>query len=180
LEALSLSLSADGFKTLYEQFFAKVYAFARKHTNHPDEAEDLAHDVFLKLWQHRATFSITIPPDAQLLTIGRQLVINRYKRETVRQRAYTDWQQINPDATRADDTEQLLQTAELASNLETALNGLPPKRREIFEKSRFEHRSYDEIAEELGISRATVESQMVKALRTLREKLMVVLFFFPF
>jgi RNA polymerase sigma-70 factor (family 1) len=175
-----LADSTGWFQSLYTDFFPKVYAFARKHTKDPDEAEDLAHDVFLKLWQNRATFSNTIPPDAQLLTIAKQLVINRYKRETVRQRIYADWQQTTPDATANDDTERLLQTAELATTLQAALNTLPPKRREIFEKSRFEHLSYNEIAEELGISRATVESQMVKALRTLRDKLTLLLFLFPF
>ncbi len=168
------------FRNIYDDFFSKVYAFARKHTRDEAVAEDLAHDVFLKLWQNRATFSPTIPPDAQLLTIARQLVINRYKHEAVRQRVYADWQRKTPDSTPADETEHPLQAAELGEALQVALAGLPPKRREIFEKSRFEHLSYDQIAEQLGISRATVESQMVKALRTLRDKLALLLFLFPF
>lgn len=167
------------FQTLYHDFFSKVYAFARKHTLNLDEAEDLAHDVFLKLWQHRASFSPTISPDAQLLTIARQLVINRYKRETVRQRVYAHWQQDRPQATPTDETEHPLQTAELTQKLQNALAAMPPKRREIFEKSRFEGLSYDEIAEQLSISRSTVESQMVKALRLMREKLALLLLF-PF
>ncbi len=168
------------FQQLYNDFFSKVYAFTYKHTGDQAVAEDLTHDVFLKLWQNRATFSDTIPPDAQLLTIARQLLINRYKREAVRQRVLADWHQKTPDSTPADETERPLQTTELAENLQAALAGLPPKRREIFEKSRFENLSYDQIADQLGISRATVESQMVKALRTLRDKLTVLLLFFPF
>lgn len=167
------------FETLYDDFFPKVYAFARKHTRTLDEAEDLTHDVFLKLWQHRVGFSLTIPPDAQLLTIARQLVINRYKREIVRQRVYADWQHDRTEATPADEAEQPLQTAELTRKLQDALATMPPKRREIFEKSRFEGLSYDEIAEQLSISRSTVESQMVKALRMMREKL-VILLLLPF
>jgi RNA polymerase sigma-70 factor (family 1) len=159
------------FQGLYNDFFGKVYAFARKHSRDTDEAEDLAHDVFLKLWQNRAMFSDTIPPDAQLLTIARQLVINRYKRELVRQQVYATWQADKANATPADETERPLQTAELTAKLQDALASLPPKRREIFEKSRLEGLSYDEIAEQLAISRSTVESQMVKALRAMREKL---------
>ncbi|MBC8152671.1 MAG: RNA polymerase sigma-70 factor [Bacteroidetes bacterium] len=168
------------FQHLYEDFFPKVFAFARKHIGDADAAEDLTHDVFLKLWQNRATFSPLIPPDAQLLTIARQLLINRYKREALRQRVYADWQQKTPNSTSADDTERPMQVSELTEKLQVALAGLPPKRREIFEKSRFDNLSYDQISEQLGISRATVESQMVKALRTLRDKLTMVLLFFLF
>ncbi|MEZ0611817.1 RNA polymerase sigma-70 factor [Fibrella sp. WM1] len=166
------------FQQVYTDFFPKVYAFAYRHTRDAEQAEDLAHDVFLKFWQNRASFSEVIPTDAQLLTMARQLLINRYKRDIVRQRVYANWQQQTPETTAVDDTEHLLQTEELTSRLQAALENLPPKRREIFEKSRFEHLSYAEIAQQLGISPATVESQMVKALKTLREKLAVIFLLF--
>jgi RNA polymerase sigma-70 factor (family 1) len=159
------------FEALYRAFYRKVYAFSNRHTRDTEAAEDLTHDVFLKLWQNRALVSDTIPLDAQLLTVARQLVINRYKQQTVRQQLLAEWQEYEPVASSADATEWPLRTAELTADIQAALDGLPPKRREIFEKSRFEYFSYDEIAEQLGISRATVESQMVKALRFLRERL---------
>lgn len=60
---------------------------------------------------------------------------------------------------------------ELQSRIEEALNQLPEKRRQIFEMSRYEGKKYAEIAEELDISVKTVETQMSRTLKLLREAL---------
>ena len=159
------------FRILYEKYFGKVYRFVLKNIRDKDEAEDVTHDVFLKLWQNRSSFSETIPADAQLLVIARQLVINNYKRNLVKRKVLTYWEQEAVHATSGDSAEQLLRTNELTLAIEEAVQCLPPKRREIFEKSRYEGLSYDEIALQMEISRNTVESQMVKALHFLRGKL---------
>ena len=166
------------FKELYDRFFRKVFVFAHKHTRDNDEAQDLAQEVFLKFWLNRESFSELIPADAQLLTIARQLVINRYKRELVRQKVYKSWHENKLEFSSSDNSDQLLLTTELTTRFESALDNLPPKRREIFEKSRFEGLSYEQIAQQLSISRSTVESQMVKALRSLRTSLLFFAFIF--
>lgn len=166
------------FKELYDRFFKKVFVFAHKHTRDLDEAQDLAQEVFLKFWLHRDAFSDNIPADAQLLNVARQLIINRYKREIVRQKVYQNWYENKPEFSASDESDQPLLTTELTNRFESALESLPPKRREIFEKSRFEGLSYDQIAQQLSISRSTVESQMVKALRSLRGSLLCLTLFF--
>ena len=60
---------------------------------------------------------------------------------------------------------------ELKTKIEEATNELPEKCREIFLKNRHEHMKYQEIADELNISIKTVEAQMSKALKHMREKL---------
>lgn len=62
-------------------------------------------------------------------------------------------------------------TQELKLKIDTTINDLPDKCREVFLKNRMENKKYQEIADELGISVKTVEAQMSKALRILREKL---------
>lgn len=166
------------FKETYDKFFRKVFIFAHKHTRDIDEAQDLTQEVFLKFWLNRDSFSDLIPTDAQLLTIARQLVINRYKRELVRQKVYKSWHENKLEFSSSDNSDQLLLTTELTTRFESALDNLPPKRREIFEKSRFEGLSYEQIAQQLSISRSTVESQMVKALRSLRTSLLFFVFIF--
>lgn len=157
------------FEVIYHRFFAKVFRFLLRHTADHQEAEDLAHDVFLKFWRYRDRFSSEIPSDAQLLHIARQTVINRYRREALKREAIT---QQNPTYwTSTDEAELGVREADVAEALQEALNCLPPKRREIFEKSRFQVMSYDEIATDMGISKSTVENQMVKALKFLRERL---------
>jgi RNA polymerase sigma-70 factor (family 1) len=168
------------FRILYEKYVGKVYRFVLKNIRDKDEAEDITHDVFLKLWQNRATFSETIPADAQLLVIARQLVINNYKRDLTKRKVLSYWEQDAVLSTSEDSAEQLLRTNELTLAIDEAVQCLPPKRREIFEKSRYEGLSYDEIALQMEISRNTVESQMVKALHFLRGKLLFLIVFFSF
>jgi RNA polymerase sigma-70 factor (ECF subfamily) len=64
-----------------------------------------------------------------------------------------------------------LQLKELETRLQSALDDLPEQCRTIFQLSRFEELRYREIAEQLGLSLKTVENQMGKALKILREKL---------
>lgn len=64
-----------------------------------------------------------------------------------------------------------LEVAELESRIKTALQRLPEKCREVFEMNRFEGKKYSEIAEKLNISVKTVETQMSKALKILKEEL---------
>ncbi len=158
------------FETLYRRFFRKVFNFVRKNVKDIAEAEDITHDVFLKLWKCRESFSETISADAQLLVIARQLVINHYRRDIIRERAFRAWECDAPVSTRDDISEMTLREKEISMELKNAIECLPSKRREIFEKSRFQGMSYDEIALSMDISRSTVEGQMVKALRFLRER----------
>jgi RNA polymerase sigma-70 factor (ECF subfamily) len=70
-----------------------------------------------------------------------------------------------------ENTSDKLVLGELQDRLQVAINELPEQCRTIFQMSRFEELKYREIAGELGLSIKTVENQMGKALRILREKL---------
>lgn len=74
----------EQFKELYDRFFRRVYAFAYKHTRNTEESEDIAQEVFLKLWSNFDSFSENIAVEVQLFVITRQLIINRYRRELVK------------------------------------------------------------------------------------------------
>ncbi len=168
------------FEELYRLAHRKVYAFARKHCGDDETARDLTQDVFLKIWHNRRSLSATIPIDAQLLHIARQLVINHYRRSLIRKQVFDELATNNAGQLASNEADHTLALNELQVRYNYALDELPDRRREIFELSRIENLSYDEIAQRLNISRATVESQMVKALRFLRSRLttLVTLFLF--
>lgn len=157
------------FKSLYDRFFRKVFRFVRSHCRDMAEAEDLTHDVFLKCWKYRESFPTDIPPEAQLLLIARRTVINHYRKSLLRK--ISSLEAVERDFAGEDSADHTIRNDQAREQLQLALDLLPPRRREIFEKSRFEVKTYDEIAREMGISSGTVESQMVKALRFLRERL---------
>ncbi len=163
----------EAFEALYQQYHSKVYYFVLKQTNNPTQAEDLVHDSFLRLWEKRATLSLEIPMEAQLFVITRNVVINHYKREVLKQKIYDTFSETVTDLNITEDD----LTQETLLQINTAIEALPPKRRQIFKMSKLEGRTYEEIAQTLSISKNTVESQMVKALKFLRERVTQLPFF---
>jgi RNA polymerase sigma-70 factor (family 1) len=159
--------SKPAFEALYQQYHRKVYFFVSKQTSHVAQVEDLVHDIFIKLWENRAGLSPEIPIEAQLFVIARQVTINYYKREVLKQKVY-DNLAIEKEKTASEDEEST--SNEILTQLNTAIEALPPKRRQIFKMSKMEGLTYEEIAEALAISKSTVESQMVKALKFLRKR----------
>ena len=134
-----------------------------------DTAKEIAHDVFLNLWGKRETVDSSTSLKSYLFTSVYNRCMNYIR----------DQRKFNKDDQIFDIIEQEaqemphdhLETQELESRIIEALGSLPTRCKEIFMLSRFEGISYAEIAERLGISVKTVETQMSKALRILRGKL---------
>lgn len=140
-----------------------------------DDAKGIVHDVFVSLWEKMDQ----LPPDTHfrsyLYTAVRNRCLNhlRDQRKVVRLEAAEG---------RAPQSEEVpLETQELEREIEFAIQTLPEKCREVFELNRKEGLKYAQIAEQLGISVKTVESQMSKALAVMRDHLknyLTVLLFF--
>jgi RNA polymerase sigma-70 factor (ECF subfamily) len=104
-----------------------------------------------------------------------------YLRRAVRNRALNyhrdnrsrtvDLDEANEPVTPADITGRALDQAELDGFVERAIAALPERSRLVFVLSRYEALSQKEIADQMGISVKTVENQMTRALRLLREYL---------
>ena len=109
-----------------------------------------------------------MPLKAYLLRAVRNRALNHIRHLRVRREAEPDVVATYDEPMGAD---QLLVAGELAEAIKFAVAGLPPRCREIFELSRVDGLRYAEIAEALEISEKTVEAQMGKALKTLRERL---------
>ena len=132
-----------------------------------DEAEDLVQQAFVKLWESRGRLDIAWSLKAYLYKSVHNACLNRIRSRHV-QSKYLDFnaQQLEMTHTPPDDT-----SPELLERFQRALDDLPPQCRLIFELSRFEALKYREIADQLGISIKTVETQMGKALRVMRVQL---------
>jgi RNA polymerase sigma-70 factor (ECF subfamily) len=159
------------FEALYRQYHQKVYWFVSKQTNNTTLREDLVHDAFLKLWENRSRLSIDLPIEAQLFVTTRQIVINFFQREVLQQKVQHYF------ATQNEPAGASIPDEEIFTQLNKAIDALPPKRQQIFRMSKFEGLTYEEIAEALSISKNTVESHMVKAFKFLRERLSCLPFF---
>jgi len=130
--------------------------------------EDLAQNVFIRLWEKRHKINITSSLGAYL----RRMAINEALGH-LRKNKNVHIEKLTPITPQkeTENTETNYLHQELQEQIAAAIDTLPPKCRRVFQLSRYEGLTYREIAEKLGISVKTVENQMGKALRVLREKM---------
>jgi RNA polymerase sigma-70 factor (ECF subfamily) len=133
-----------------------------------DAAEEVAQDVMVQLWQRRHLLDADTPLKAYLLRAVRNRALNHLRHLKVRRDAEPEVELTYNTPLTADMPSG---AHELSVAAKLAVSQLPPRCREIFELSRTDGLKYSEIAEALDISQKTVEAQMGKALRILRERL---------
>jgi len=154
------------FIKLYDFYKDKIFAYNLKLLKSQTNAEELLQDVFMKVWQKRDTLDPFLSFKSYLYTIARNKCFDFLEKAAndVKLRD-TIFYQSQKSYTAAD---LKLIESDFDEIKKKAYGTLPPKRREIFELSRENGLTYDEIGEKLGISTSTVKTQMSKALESLR------------
>ena len=157
------------FETLFWKYNEHVYHFIYSLLYEKSMAEDLTQNVFLKIWEKHETIDVEQNFDAYLFTIARNLVYKETENRLLSEKLTESLQRQLSDADSL--TEERIDAESLREYINSLIEELPPSRREIFRLSRQEHLSYREIAERLSISEKTVETQLSRALRFLRDRL---------
>jgi RNA polymerase sigma-70 factor, ECF subfamily len=168
---------AKSLKLLFDTFYASLCNYAFQFLNDYDMAEEVVQNLFVKIWEKRNTLEIETSVKNYLFRSVRNQCINLIQHEKVKQ---LHAQKIKEALFAEDASESYYLDDEMASRIESAIETLPEKRREIFRLSREEGLKYREIAEKLEISVKTVETQMGLALKALRDKCRNLLLLFIF
>ena len=158
----------DAFDAIFRAHYARLVACAYALLDDRAAAEDSAQEVMLELWRRHADLRIEESLTAYLVRATRNRSLNQLRHARVRRNA--EPQLAGEEAVNAPAAGRVVAT-ELREALVAAVQELPPACREVFELSRGKGLRYSEIAETLGISVKTVESQMGKALKHLRQRL---------
>lgn len=130
-------------------------------------AEDLLHEVFVKLWERRRRISIDAAPMAYLFTMARNLWRTQQRRHRIFRRVMGSSLPRNPPAL----TESRSAESDHRRFIEQAIHGLHPDPREVFTLHRYGELTYAQISRMLGISIKTVEARMKRAFDELRSAL---------
>lgn len=165
----------QAFRELVERHQNAVIGTVAKMLGNASESEDIAQQVFLRIWRNAKRYR----PDAKfttyLYTITRNLVFNETRRKSRKKEVSSDEREENsnqlieasPD--RQPDAE-LLQ-AELQQAVDDAIAALPETQRMAVVLRRYEQLSYEEIATVLNLSVSAVKSLLFRARTALRESL---------
>ncbi|AYB30324.1 RNA polymerase sigma-70 factor [Chryseolinea soli] len=153
------------FRTYYQPLCNYAYTFVQDR----DEAEEIVQSTFLNVWEKRDNLSIHTGVKPYLYAMVRNASLNVLKHEKIKQ------QHVTMEMAVAERSVESVTRTVMASELETkiykAMDKLPEQCRLVFKLSRFEELKYSEIAEQLNISIKTVENQMGKALKIMRDQL---------
>ena len=159
----------EAFDSLFEIYSPKLFGFSMKYLKNETEAEELVQDIFVKVWEHRQALKSEYSFKSYLFTIAlnqirkyfnKRAISLRYLDSLQNERALTAGE-IFPD----EDYDTMLQKINLI------IGQMPPRRREIFQKSKLEGKSAKQIALELNISAGTVDNQVSEALQFIRTRL---------
>lgn len=169
------------FEAFFLLYFPKVKDVAMKFLKSECEAEDIAQDIFVKLWSKPHLWNNnddTRPIDGYLFSTTRNHVLNAIKRKNIEQ-GYREKMEKALDPREFSNTESPLAQIycqEIELLLRLSLAQMPEKRKLVFKMSRFQEMSNKEIAQKLNLSIRTVERHIYLALVELKKSLLLLLF----
>jgi RNA polymerase sigma-70 factor (family 1) len=162
------SVNIEAFERVFHAYYKALVNYAKPILKDADDAEDIVQQVFIAVWEKRSTTDIHTSLRALLYKSVHNACLNKLKQQQVRSGYAKEVIQLHREQ---GTTEDHLQQKELQKKIEDALEQLPEQCAKIFKMSRFEHLKYQEIADKLSLSVKTVENQMGKALKIMREQL---------
>ena len=183
---MNLSSPIHDFNNVFNEYYDCFILFALGYVKETQIAEDFVSEAFTAFWENRDQLLPNTNPQAYILTIIKNKCLNHLQHVQIRQRAekelnkHAEWllsvsintlEACDPDFIFSDEIKQIVNSA---------LDKLPKKTRQIFILNRYQGLTYKEIAEKMNLSVKTIEFHISKALCRLRFSLKDFLALSPF
>lgn len=154
------------FNEIYERYWLQLYTSACKKLRSTDDAKDIIQDLFVSLWLKRHSLVITTRLSSYLFTAVKYRIINHIESNIVK----GDYLRMLSQAAAQYDnsTHDIVMSRDLERQIDFGIEKLSPKMKMVFQLSRRENLSVNEIADRLNISEQTVKNQITKAMKILR------------
>lgn len=167
------------FELIFEKYYERIVGFCIQFIPDREEAKNVAQQSFIKLWLHRDDVMSINGIGAFLYTAAKTECLNflrheKYKLAYQKNALQKRENLLNQEVLKSFRFDKL-EYQELEEMIQSALDKLPEKCRQVFMKSRFEYKKNHEIAEELGIAVKSVEGNITRALKFLRKELQDIL-----
>jgi RNA polymerase sigma-70 factor, ECF subfamily len=169
-------LEGHTFHSIYSSFYRKSFLYVKSYVHDDLIAEDIVSDSLIKIWEKvQHDNSVKVAP--YLFTILKNSALDHLKHEKVKRQAISAISgfmnrdmEIRLSTLEASDPDYIF-SSEASQIIRETLEKLPPKTRHIFEMSRFEGKTYKEIASYFNISEKGIEYHIFQALSALRKSL---------
>jgi RNA polymerase sigma-70 factor (family 1) len=161
--------SEESFTIIYHQYHRYLYYFSLRFVKSPALAEEVVHDVFLKVWENRERLKTELSFKGYLIKITKNHVLNLLARASREEKIRSEILYFTPEG--SEDTENSIYDRDYQKHAEEIISMLPEQRQRIFRMYRYDDMSGDEIAVLLNISKGTVKDHLLKANRFIRKHL---------
>ncbi len=167
----------EAVEKIFRRYYGVICQAVYRVIPQAETAEDIAQEVFFELWRRRLNLQIGTSLPAYLHRAAVNKALNHVRDRKMK---WTDDAELPALPDLQPGAQSRLEAGELQTLIDEHIERLPEKCRLVFVLSRFESLSHAEIAEQLNISTKTVENQITKALRYLRQALGPYLGLLPF
>lgn len=160
--------NTSNYEVLFKSYYSRLCGYANQFLKDVDASEEIVQDLFYKLWKDRDKMEEITNLDSYLFRAVRNSCLNQIKHLKIKE----DYKKYNQEVLRGQEEQaDDMVAGELEEKIRDAIDRLPTERKKVFILSRYEGLKYREIADKLMISIKTVENQMGKAIRFLRDEL---------
>lgn len=157
----------SAYRFIFDNYYERLVFFANKMLNDIDSSRNVVQEVIVMLYDKKDELKIHTSLNSFLHQVVRNRVLNLLKHEKMKDGHHTEILHSSDVSETKNDAEY----NELQNAINDIVSELPPRCKTIFELSRVDGKSNQEIAEELDISKRTVETQISNALKQLRNGL---------
>ena len=165
------SAEEQAFEVLFREYYPRLCGFANKFIANSAESEEIVQEVFLNIWKKRDQLNLSAEIKPYLFKSVQNLCFNFLEHRKVVDNYYSVIEVVYKNHAEDFNTYESVLYAEFQTKADAAIEALPDQCRKIFQLSRQDGLKYHEIAEKLGISVKTVETQMSRALSKLKIEL---------
>lgn len=159
----------NAFDQLFNTYSQKLYGFALRYLKSEADAEEVVQELFLYIWKNRKDLRKDTNLQSYFFTIAYNLIKKHFRKRGYHQQFLDSCVSQNENIDTA--SYESVEYQSVLEQIDKVIENLPPRRREIFIKSRKEGMNSNDIAQELGLSRGTVDNQISEALKYIRAQL---------
>ncbi|GAA5222013.1 RNA polymerase sigma factor [Membranihabitans marinus] len=164
-------MSELSMEVLIHRYYDKIYRYIHSQTQSVVVSEDISQDVFLEVFHLGERIKTIVHIEAYIFSMAKNAIKLNWRQKKINK---VSLEEKSEDLVVSDpDSIDTLSYLELTDCIEEIINTLPLRQRQVFEMSRVEGLSHNEIALRLNISIHTVNNHLVQALKTLRHEVLV-------
>ncbi|MFV0505362.1 MAG: RNA polymerase sigma factor [Bacteroidales bacterium] len=162
------------FDSIYRMYVHRLMGFVLKYVENQEDAKEIVQEVFVKIWDKRDKIKDASTFESFIFTITYNASISHIRKELQERRKMAEFQkqmvEESQDAPYSD-----IEFKEFRARLDTLIAKLTPRQQEVFQLSREEGLSHEQIADKLGISKNTVKNHIVSIINFLKINIVTLL-----